>query len=93
MSQASSDERWMRRAFDLAQHGRWTTWPNPMVGCVVVKDDQTLGEGWHEHHGEAHAEVNALRQIAPMWTLAVPPRTSRLSHAAITEKRRRVQTS
>ena len=65
MSQASSDERWMRRAFDLAQHGRWTTWPNPMVGCVVVKDDQTLGEGWHERHGEAHAEVNALRQIAP----------------------------
>ena len=36
-----------------------------MVGCVVVKDDQTLGEGWHERHGEAHAEVNALRQIAP----------------------------
>ena len=60
MNSASSDARWMRRALELAERGRFTTWPNPMVGCVVVDNDTLLAEGWHRAFGEAHAEVNAL---------------------------------
>src|SRR5690242_21618688 len=51
----------MRRAMELAQRGWGQTAPNPMVGAVVVRDDEVVGEGWHERYGEAHAEVNALR--------------------------------
>jgi len=51
----------MRRALDLAEHGRYSTSPNPMVGCVIVRDGVIIGEGFHERAGEAHAEVNALR--------------------------------
>ena len=65
MTWTSSDERWMLRALELAARGRFTTWPNPMVGCVVVENDRMLGEGWHMKHGEAHAEVNALAQVDP----------------------------
>lgn len=54
----------MRRALELAQRGLYTTDPNPRVGCVLVRDGQVLGEGWHERAGEAHAEVNALRAAA-----------------------------
>ena len=64
MSWTSSDLRWMQRAFELAARGRLTTWPNPMVGCVVVQDDRVLGEGWHANFGQAHAEVNALKQVS-----------------------------
>ncbi len=63
MNFAPIDERWMRRALELAERGRWTTWPNPMVGCVVVDQDLCIGEGWHQQFGQGHAEVNALRQI------------------------------
>ena len=63
MSWTSSDLRWMQRALELAARGRLTTWPNPMVGCVVVQDDRMLGEGWHATFGQAHAEVNALEQV------------------------------
>ncbi len=51
----------MRRALDLAAHGRWTTAPNPNVGAVVVRDGECVGEGWHRAAGEPHAEVHALR--------------------------------
>ena len=54
----------MRRALELAQRGLYTTDPNPRVGCVLVRDGQVLGDGWHERAGEAHAEVNALRAAA-----------------------------
>ncbi len=57
----STDEKWMRRALELAAKGRGRTSPNPMVGAVVVKDGQVVGEGYHARAGEAHAEVNALR--------------------------------
>lgn len=50
----------MARALQLAEHGLFTTDPNPRVGCVIVKDGQIIGEGWHQRAGESHAEVNAL---------------------------------
>ena len=48
------------RALELAERGRGTTQPNPVVGAVLVRDGEIVGEGWHERKGEAHAEVNAL---------------------------------
>ena len=51
----------MARALQLAERGLRTTTPNPRVGCVLVKDGQIVGEGWHRRTGEAHAEIEALR--------------------------------
>lgn len=56
----SGDEALMRRALDLAVRGEGRVEPNPMVGCVVARDGQIVGEGWHERFGGPHAEVNAL---------------------------------
>ncbi|HEX3582235.1 MAG TPA: bifunctional diaminohydroxyphosphoribosylaminopyrimidine deaminase/5-amino-6-(5-phosphoribosylamino)uracil reductase RibD [Thermoanaerobaculia bacterium] len=56
-----NDELFMRRALELAAQGRYSTSPNPMVGCVIVRDEQILAEGFHRRAGEAHAEVEALR--------------------------------
>jgi len=55
------DIAFMRRALDLASRGWGQTAPNPMVGAVVVRGDEVVGEGWHARFGEAHAEVMALR--------------------------------
>ena len=52
----------MRRAVELAARGLYTTDPNPRVGCVIVRDGQLAGEGWHRRAGEPHAEVYALEQ-------------------------------
>ncbi|MDH5767232.1 MAG: bifunctional diaminohydroxyphosphoribosylaminopyrimidine deaminase/5-amino-6-(5-phosphoribosylamino)uracil reductase RibD, partial [Gammaproteobacteria bacterium] len=52
----------MARAIQLAKKGLYTTEPNPRVGCVIVKDNKIVGEGWHEKAGEGHAEINALKQ-------------------------------
>ena len=49
------------RAVELAERGRGKTYPNPLVGAVVVRGGEVVGEGWHEQHGGPHAEVNALR--------------------------------
>jgi diaminohydroxyphosphoribosylaminopyrimidine deaminase/5-amino-6-(5-phosphoribosylamino)uracil reductase len=57
----SEDERYMRRALELAARGLNTTDPNPRVGCVLVQASRVVGEGWHERAGGPHAEVNALR--------------------------------
>jgi diaminohydroxyphosphoribosylaminopyrimidine deaminase/5-amino-6-(5-phosphoribosylamino)uracil reductase len=54
------DSKWMQRALELAERGRGHVEPNPLVGAVLVRDDQVVGEGWHERYGQAHAEVNAL---------------------------------
>jgi diaminohydroxyphosphoribosylaminopyrimidine deaminase/5-amino-6-(5-phosphoribosylamino)uracil reductase len=51
----------LERALELAERGRKTTHPNPIVGAVVIRDGEVVGEGWHERKGEPHAEVNALR--------------------------------
>lgn len=50
----------MRRALQLAEHGRGRTSPNPLTGCVVMKDGRVIGEGFHERHGARHAEAAAL---------------------------------
>ena len=50
----------MERALELAELGRGTTYPNPIVGAVVVRDGEIVGEGWHLRRGESHAEVIAL---------------------------------
>jgi diaminohydroxyphosphoribosylaminopyrimidine deaminase/5-amino-6-(5-phosphoribosylamino)uracil reductase len=50
----------LERALELAERGRGTTHPNPIVGAVVVARDEVVGEGWHERKGEAHAEAVAL---------------------------------
>ncbi|BAP41842.1 riboflavin biosynthesis protein RibD [Pseudomonas sp. StFLB209] len=60
--QAVLDAGYMARALELARKGRYSTHPNPRVGCVIVRDAQVVGEGWHVRAGEPHAEVHALRQ-------------------------------
>jgi diaminohydroxyphosphoribosylaminopyrimidine deaminase / 5-amino-6-(5-phosphoribosylamino)uracil reductase len=57
---SDDDRRHMARALALAERGLYTATPNPRVGCVVVKDGEVIGEGWHARAGEAHAEVAAL---------------------------------
>jgi len=56
-----SDREYMARAIQLAKKGLYTTQPNPRVGCVLVKQGNIVGEGFHYRAGEGHAEVNALR--------------------------------
>lgn len=60
MSFTAQDSSYMARAIQLARSGWFTTRINPRVGCVLVKDGQIIGEGWHEKPGFAHAEINAL---------------------------------
>ena len=57
----ANDQAWMARALRLARKGLYSAHPNPRVGCVLVKDGQLIGEGWHAKAGEPHAEVHALR--------------------------------
>lgn len=57
------DKIWMRRALDLANLGAGFVAPNPLVGCVIVKNNQLIGEGWHAHYGQSHAEVNAVNSL------------------------------
>lgn len=61
MNQVTLDHMHMAHALRLAERGLYTTQPNPRVGCVVAHGEEVVGEGWHVHAGEAHAEVLALR--------------------------------
>ncbi|MCP0917540.1 bifunctional diaminohydroxyphosphoribosylaminopyrimidine deaminase/5-amino-6-(5-phosphoribosylamino)uracil reductase RibD [Acinetobacter indicus] len=61
MSELTQDQIWMQRAIELARLGQYSTKPNPNVGCVLVKDGQLVGEGYHPRAGQPHAEVFALR--------------------------------
>ncbi len=56
----------MAKAISLAKKGYYTTDPNPRVGCVLVKDNKIIAEGWHKRAGQGHAEVNALEQVTNM---------------------------
>lgn len=56
-----SDEQYMQRCLELARKGIGYVAPNPMVGAVLVYEDRIIGEGWHEHYGQPHAEVNAIK--------------------------------
>lgn len=60
-----NDEFWMRRALDLARRGKGFVEPNPMVGCVVVRDGVEIGAGFHQRFGGPHAEVHALERFEP----------------------------
>jgi diaminohydroxyphosphoribosylaminopyrimidine deaminase/5-amino-6-(5-phosphoribosylamino)uracil reductase len=60
------DRRHMARAIQLAEKGLYSTHPNPRVGCVIVREGQVVGEGWHVRAGEGHAEVNALDQAGEL---------------------------
>ncbi len=64
--QAALDVHYMARALELARNGLYSTHPNPRVGCVIVRDGQIVGEGWHVRAGEPHAEVHALRQAGEL---------------------------
>ena len=60
---SAQDYEYMARALQLAKKGRFTTKPNPNVGCVIIGANNEYAEGWHKKAGEAHAEVNALVNI------------------------------
>lgn len=64
MTQEEIDIKYMKRALELAKKGEGRTAPNPMVGCVVVKDGEIIGEGFHEEYGSFHAERNALNSLS-----------------------------
>lgn len=59
----TKDEKYMRRALELAKLGNGYVAPNPMVGAVIVHNDTIIGEGYHEKCGESHAEVNAIHSV------------------------------
>jgi len=59
-----ADFDFMARALRLAEKGRYTTHPNPRVGCVIVKQGHVIAEGYHKRAGEPHAEVNALQAVS-----------------------------
>lgn len=56
-------EIYIQRCLDLAQNGLGSTYPNPMVGSVIVYQGKIIGEGWHQKAGEPHAEVNAINSV------------------------------
>ncbi len=56
-------EVFLKRAIDLARKGKYLTKPNPMVGCVIVKDNEVIAEGYHMKFGSNHAEINALKNL------------------------------
>ncbi len=59
----SADERFMRMALDLANQGQGFVEPNPMVGCLIVRENQVIGRGFHRRFGGNHAEIEALRSL------------------------------
>ncbi|RDH83965.1 MAG: bifunctional diaminohydroxyphosphoribosylaminopyrimidine deaminase/5-amino-6-(5-phosphoribosylamino)uracil reductase RibD [endosymbiont of Galathealinum brachiosum] len=62
MSQSSLDNLYISKAIQLAKKGLYTTQPNPRVGCVIVLNNDIIGEGYHQQAGEPHAEIHALNQ-------------------------------
>ena len=64
--QYAQHQYWMQQAIALAQHGQYSTRPNPNVGCVIVKDGKVVGTGFHPRAGQPHAEVFALREAGQL---------------------------
>ncbi|SEL57757.1 bifunctional diaminohydroxyphosphoribosylaminopyrimidine deaminase/5-amino-6-(5-phosphoribosylamino)uracil reductase RibD [Nitrosovibrio tenuis] len=62
---SSADYAYMAQALRLAEKGLYSASPNPRVGCVIVRNDQVVGSGWHERAGQPHAEINALKAAGP----------------------------
>lgn len=62
MIEPNSPEFYMKQALVLAERGRFTVSPNPMVGCLIVKNKQIIGTGFHQRAGEPHAEIFALKE-------------------------------
>ena len=62
MNARSVDERWMRLAIELGRRGLGRVWPNPAVGCVIIRDDRVVGRGYTRDGGRPHAETVALAQ-------------------------------
>ncbi|TBR37571.1 bifunctional diaminohydroxyphosphoribosylaminopyrimidine deaminase/5-amino-6-(5-phosphoribosylamino)uracil reductase RibD [Marinomonas agarivorans] len=60
LNRETDHQHWMNYAISLAKKGLYTTHPNPRVGCVLIRDNQIVGEGYHRKAGEAHAEINAI---------------------------------
>lgn len=56
-------EKYIKRCIELAKNGLGTTYPNPLVGSVIVCDGKIIGEGWHRKAGGPHAEVNAVNSV------------------------------
>lgn len=63
MASETIHKKYMRRCLELAENGRGTVSPNPMVGSVIVHQGKIIGEGWHRQFGKAHAEVNAVNSV------------------------------
>ena len=59
----NNHEFYMNRCIELAKNGLGTTYPNPLVGSVIVYKNKIIGEGWHQKSGEAHAEVQAIQSV------------------------------
>jgi diaminohydroxyphosphoribosylaminopyrimidine deaminase/5-amino-6-(5-phosphoribosylamino)uracil reductase len=66
----NNDEQYMLRALQLAKLGGVSVAPNPLVGAVIVLNDEIIGEGYHQTYGEAHAEVNAVNSVTDQSVLA-----------------------
>jgi diaminohydroxyphosphoribosylaminopyrimidine deaminase/5-amino-6-(5-phosphoribosylamino)uracil reductase len=63
-------EKYIKRCIELAKNGLGTTYPNPLVGSVIVYNNEIIGEGWHQKAGEPHAEVNAIHSVKDKSLLA-----------------------
>jgi diaminohydroxyphosphoribosylaminopyrimidine deaminase/5-amino-6-(5-phosphoribosylamino)uracil reductase len=59
----NTHEKYIERCIELAKNGLGTSYPNPLVGSVIVYDNKIIGEGWHRKAGEPHAEVNAINSV------------------------------
>ena len=77
-----ADSAHMARALQLAARGRYGAHPNPMVGCVLVRDGEVVGEGWHALAGDAHAEIAALEHFQ----IPIHRRLALLEAPAVTDR-------
>ena len=91
-SPADIDRRHLARAIELAEGGRGRVSPNPLVGAVIGRHDEVLGEGFHQALGGPHAEIEAIRAADGSGIWAAPRCTCRSSRAATTAGRRRAPT-